>query len=186
MVIIPKGCHPDLNSSRWKLPEPIQQQRNRVFWSLFANDTWMVRLMYPRFSLYLTPECNCRASPTAARQTSHLYTSTVLSQRTPKSMSIPKGKGKLDVRICLVPSFLSSLRCSFHLQSIHGYGNTLPSCTLSWKAPLAVLSPPTPKSSSLTGRLEISPSRCICECAARTIRGRMSWFRSIWFFPIRR
>ncbi|KAK1228600.1 hypothetical protein PQX77_008350 [Marasmius sp. AFHP31] len=33
------GLH--LNSSRWKLPEQVQQQRNRVFWSLFANDTWM-------------------------------------------------------------------------------------------------------------------------------------------------
>ncbi|KAF9259356.1 hypothetical protein L218DRAFT_908477 [Marasmius fiardii PR-910] len=32
------GLH--LNSARWKLPEEIQQRRNRVFWSLFANDTW--------------------------------------------------------------------------------------------------------------------------------------------------
>ncbi|KAG7100165.1 hypothetical protein E1B28_001945 [Marasmius oreades] len=36
----PDQSRPDLNGARWKLPEEIQQRRNRVFWSLFANDTW--------------------------------------------------------------------------------------------------------------------------------------------------
>ncbi|KIK58189.1 hypothetical protein GYMLUDRAFT_45397 [Collybiopsis luxurians FD-317 M1] len=32
------GLH--LNSSRWKLPDDIQQMRYRLFWTLFTTDTW--------------------------------------------------------------------------------------------------------------------------------------------------
>ncbi|KAL0575784.1 hypothetical protein V5O48_006181 [Marasmius crinis-equi] len=38
-LAISVGLH--LNSSRWKLPEEAQQRRNRAFWSVFSNDTWM-------------------------------------------------------------------------------------------------------------------------------------------------
>lgn len=42
---------PDLNGSRWNLPEDIQQRRYRLFWTIFTADTWSVSVSSSAFGL---------------------------------------------------------------------------------------------------------------------------------------
>ena len=42
-----------MNSDRWRLDAEASAQRNRTFWQLFLQDTWLVRVSLFSFSVLL-------------------------------------------------------------------------------------------------------------------------------------